>query len=452
MTSSKKMYKDKFGKWDIINNVKKSEKPAILHRLDKRKADGKASILRVRGHKIPIHRVERYRKQVEEMDRSRRTRQISCTPSSIEIYTPPPSPVMAGPSYLESLDRILRARDAHFKGSLACGNWFVGESRIQVTSTTCHTEITQMHMSLKDAVINALGMLACGDSYLFGMLLNTAIQRLERVLNLDCGDTWNTLMYIIRKILRGGKVEVAQSLFRYSAQFLRARSRQRHPLYHFVQNVSMLLNETGTEQLWQAMKIVEQSYTDMLIRLAGSEHWLAIRAQADHIVQYGDVVSFDRDRAMSHKLISDRANQYGSDDWKTYWVRWTFAEYLHCNVGRSEEAIEILSYIINQGQYLSKDYASLLSSSYWGRSVCHVKCGNIAMAEMDLRCAIELEETAFGQNPENKLVAITSLEELHLRYRLEGAAAETREERLRLVEQMKKAAEDEDKARFGRKL
>ncbi|KAL8954422.1 MAG: hypothetical protein Q9183_007129 [Haloplaca sp. 2 TL-2023] len=360
---------------------------------------------------------------------------------------------MAGPSYLESVDRILRARHAHYKGSLECGNWSIGNYGIQTTTIKHHGEMEQVHWSFQVAFMNALEMLAFDENSSFGLVLNTAIQRLEAVLSLDCATTWDTLTFIIPIALENGRVETAQSLFRCSAQLLDARSRQRHPLRYFVQNVARLLNETGSEQLWQAMKVVDQSNTDMLICLMGSNHWSVSEAQLDYIQQYGDLVSFDRDRATFEKLISGYENHYGSYHWQVYQLRLEFGEYLNHSVDRPEEAIEVFSYVIDHFQHRRpKDYASFLSELYSGRSNGHHKCGNIAMAETDLRRAIEFEETAFGQNSEWRLTYITRLELLQSEQGHEEAAAETRKERLRLFEHFKKEAEEEDKARFGRKL
>lgn len=87
---SLKMFKDRIKEWNIDKNIKKQEMLAIIRNTDDRKATGKSSVVRVRGHKVPLTKIERSRKRLGEVNRFKLATQRSRTPPDIDIYTPPP--------------------------------------------------------------------------------------------------------------------------------------------------------------------------------------------------------------------------------------------------------------------------------------------------------------------------------------------------------------------------
>lgn len=246
-------------------------------------------------------------------------------------------------------------------------------------------------------------------------------------------------MQITRYALIYGRIKAAQLLFRCSARFISATSHQRYTLQHTVENMSLLLSETDPEQLWQATKVVRQSNINMLIRFAGPRHWSAVEAELHQMEAFGDLISQDRDRAIFKRLISDHDDHYGRNDWRPYNLRWSFAGYLQYSIGDIVEAVGLYNYIIDHGELIPKERAAgCLSACYSHRSLCHETAGNIAMANLDLRQAIGIRQTEYGHGSVLTVELLVELEKMLLRHGLDMAGAETREERLEIVENLAK--------------
>lgn len=202
--ASVKMYKDRIKEWNIDTNVKKPEMLAIIRSIGGRKATGKSSVVRVRGHKVPLTKIERSRKRLGEVNRYKLATQRSRTPPDIDIYTPPPSPLLAGPSHLETLQLFLHIREQYIRGSLECGIWVINESCVQISSTESWKLATDLEHKLQDVFFSGLRMLQASDNRSFGCMLSMCTRIFETLMNLNSPNTLTTLLNITFYALNSG--------------------------------------------------------------------------------------------------------------------------------------------------------------------------------------------------------------------------------------------------------
>ena len=127
---STRMYRQRIKDWGLDKNHKDKEMKAIVQKYEARVAEGKDSVICIRGREIDYQDVVRYWKRKNmSIDAVIALRSMSRTPEAIEFHTPVPSPIRT-PELLALPECIFRTLRDYHQGYLEDGTWRSdGESR-----------------------------------------------------------------------------------------------------------------------------------------------------------------------------------------------------------------------------------------------------------------------------------------------------------------------------------
>ena len=431
------MYLDRFKHWNIQKNVKAQEKLAILRYVESRKAFGKSSVIRVRGHRVSLKNIDRCRKKLEQRENLLHARQRPPTPLNTDIYTPPPSPILNGPMYLETLGLFLRSNERYIRGSIESGIWVIHERSV-VTSLGTQSALSQSFASQLLVHFEAgLTMLRASDNRSFRTLLSEATQLWEKILSLNDPESCLRLLQIVESASNFGRVEAAQSFFRCLAQFDLVSPYLQHPLQRSLNHLSLLLSETDGTQLRHALLRAEQSNVEIWTEILGSSHWKAIKYKVDLICCYGGTTSQDQDLNSLQTIIRDCSESYSAGNWKLLWLYNHYALFLFNVAQKYAEAMQVFSHILVCCEGKSDlDNLTSLGKSHRGKAQCYMKLGDIFMAEIEFRQAIWIQEETWGSGNTVALGWRAELEAVLLEHGFHDAAAEARKERLEIMRNM----------------
>lgn len=199
-------------------------------------------------------------------------------------------------------------------------------------------------------------------------------------------------------------------------------------------NLSLLVRETSSEQLLHALKTASRRSIEIWTLFVGPIHNDLLKQQMDQILYYGDAASRDQDVVTFKNMIRDCDYLCNPLDHRPWLLRVRYANYLRHKIQDHTEAIRIYNHVIAHGEQLPEEYAAFyLSECHRGKSQCHDAFGDIAMAEIELRQAVQIREAVFGCGDARGLTFRVELEELLLRSGLVDAAAEARRERLEVI-------------------
>ena len=432
--SSKKMYLDRFKGWNIQKNVKAQEKLAILRYVESRKANGKTSVIRVRGHRVSLKNIHRCHKKLEQMETLLHARQRLPTPLNTDIYTPPPSPIMTGPIYLETLELFLKSNEQYIKGSIESGIWVVHKWSVVTSLATKSILRENLTAQLFNNFNAGLTMLRPSDNRSFRILLNEATLLWEKILSLNDPESCLILLQIVKNASNFGQVEAAQSFLRCLAQFDLANPYLQHPLLRSLNQLSLLLSETDSTQLRHALLRAEQSNVEIWTEILGSSHWMAIVYKVSHICYYGDTGCQDQDLNTLQNIIRDCSESYIAGDWRLLWLHYQYALFLKNLAQKYAEAMQVYNHVVAccQGT-CDLDELTTLGESHRGKALCYIKFGDISMAEVEYRQAIRIYEQTWGNGDAVVLGWRAELEAMFLEHEFHDAAAGARKERLKIM-------------------
>ena len=296
---------------------------------------------------------------------------------------------------------------------------------------------TDLEHKLQNMFFSGLRMPQASDNSSFGCMLSMCTQIFETLMDLNSPNTLTTLLNIIFYALNSGKTDVAQTLLRCFVQLTTAASYQRHLLQRIVNNLSLLVRETPSEQLLHALKTASRSSIEIWTLFVGPIHKDLLKQQVDQILYYGDAASRDQDVVTFKDMIRNCDNFCNPLDHRPWLLRVRYANYLRHIIQDHTEAVRIYSHVIAHGEQLPEEYAAFyLSECHRGKSQCHDAFGDIATAEIELRRAFQIRETAFGCGDALGLTFRVEPEELLLRSGLVDAAAEVRRERPEVIKSM----------------
>ena len=143
---------------------------------------------------------------------------------------------------------------------------------------------TDLEHKLQDVFFSGLRMLQATDNRSFGRMLSMCTQIFETLMDLNSPNTLTTLLNIIFYALNSGKTDVAQTLLRCFVQLTTATSYQRHLLQRIVNNLSLLVRETPSEQLLHALKTASRSSIEIWTLFVRPIHKDLLKQQVDQIL------------------------------------------------------------------------------------------------------------------------------------------------------------------------
>ena len=283
---SEKMLKDRRKKWEHKKNLTSEEMAVVFRRLSIRNSLNKPSEVRVRGKRIPMVEVRRYRKRNSSNLRIEASRLRSPTPPGlrVEVYTPPPSS-LSTPDHLRLPEEIMHYMRDHILGMFEANTWIsVGDTR----------DFELSHRALKHAELDNMLLWAsrrfeAGDFRAVEHAFANARIEFQEVLlqNGRADSTAIDLSHRISQFARRGMVELALRHIEYCFTTTSAIIGSQHPMALTYACMQLYLQMAETNALLEGFQTIKECLLDCFSQALGPFHKTTMGHRLEYI---GEVI------------------------------------------------------------------------------------------------------------------------------------------------------------------
>ena len=426
------MYKRRIKLWGLDKNNKDAEMRAIARKTKVRLEQGKGSEVHVRGKAIDAEEVRRYwRRKGKSIDDVIAHRNASLTPEAVEIVTPVPSRV-ATPTSLAVPEHIFATIRDYFAGSFASGNWIYDDPEV-----ICHTRKVQGNTSKNLSDLGNRSSTICrlysnGRYQEAGRILRSLTSNFNKILLAEHPETLGHILDTVIHVRSLGRNEISMAILRHFFDLGEFVVGKEHPL-------RLICGWLASADAFHFDEIVArcfQSVADQFESFVGPMHYSTLWSRIYHITNI--ICTRGQREELLQKLLGQCELHFGSSNTRTHLLRFELAHHYYIS-GQDAEALRVGQDLIAHIQYSQSPDSrhnfyhppglAVVAYSQWD-------LGHKVLAEANLREAIALRISDMGARDSVVGLWLVELEQLLVEMGRWTPAAEVREQRMVMLDQM----------------
>ena len=390
------MYKKRIKQWGLKKTNRENEMRAIVRKNKQRLDQGKRTIFRVRGRLVNLQDSARYwdRKRVSMSD-DRIHARLSVTPEAVQLFTPSPSPI-ASPKVFANPERIFTTLRNYYHGSFESGTWVAVNEKSPCYSTKNNSNDAEKDLNRRDYTFVALDLFEKDRYREAGQALIAATAGIRRILFSEHPLTLMYLFSVLSVIHHRRKPEINSAILRQCCAMGECVLRKEHPLTR----IPEWLTSVEPSSFIEVVLRCSQGICDHFDALLGPLHLSALRARAEYIFameahsehRHGNQIQMEM-------LVSKCETSLGLHDFRTVHVRDNLA-HLYMYKQDYVLALEEAQNVLDDSRHLPEPRQREESCAGAIHVIAHSQYafGKTSSAEANLRRAIDLRLSNFGQN------------------------------------------------------
>ena len=443
IVNSKKMYKDRIRKWKIDKKVKSDEMQAIIRKQTQRARVGKKSEFSIRNSRVPVYKIDRYRK-AKNLSIAEEVLKIRApTPPGLICYTPLASPLNT-PRELETPELIAKLIQDYISGSFDSKTWIVIEAR-DCRSTKASNNLVHEFEAIYDYAMRGV---VRGRDWIAWRSLDMAMSLTERVLSAENPYLLDRLaIMIIRTVYYYRLPETSVMLLKQVSAMSAKLFTSGHPFNQIFPRMLQL----GSLLLRDTWSVARQRLIDCFVRRVGksSRTYLYLQTSGLYMHEYLDGAET---LETFLTLLHGSEGVLGAMDPFSLYARIVIARHYNSKE-HWKEAIEVAEALINLVQpKQSKGVTHVLAEASCIMSWAQFNLSELGRAEKNARRAISLAVSQFGWDVETVLLYMMIYEEILEAWKRPDDAAAVRRSREEIVESKVRRLRSEENERYERYL
>ena len=404
------MLRDRLRKWERGKNIKSKEMKAILDKLPTRERVHKRSDIRIRSMPVSITKVKRYRKIDGSTLRDELNRIKSPTPPTLEIRTPPASP-LATPCSLRIPEELMKCVRDYVFGAFEEKIWIstgVAE-QLQLKGGDALGAQDVLH-----SIIGALKSVNIDQYSEAEAYISRADRGLERTISSQPYELIYGLFNCITfSLITRNDVGFVLPIIKHSSSTAIKLLGDGHRLARVINLVYLLLREAENTSLLAGIESAWLCAVDSLEFALLPLHCVSLMFRLAYINYVSARCDYEHGLSTMRRLLRKCDEVcYGLEDLRPLEVRIYLAQCLgREGCGQFKDAIIIITEVIERTQqpgFPPQWISYYTSEAYWNLGWSQMMLRQNSASEESLREAIRIKVTAFGsQNPRAQMFKMT---------------------------------------------